>query len=79
MTPRGRLGWAHPGGPFKAEVIYGVGELNKMKKLMSLMVALGLVLGAGAAFGQDDKKKDDGEKKMKKKGKKKKDGEGDKK
>jgi hypothetical protein len=50
-----------------------------MKKLMSLMVALGLMLGASSAFAQDEKKKDDGEKKMKKKGKKKKDGEGEKK
>lgn len=45
-----------------------------MHKLMSLLVALGLVLGLSAApsFAQDDKK-DDGEKKMKKKKKKKSD------
>jgi len=50
-----------------------------MKKIISLMVALGLVLGASAAFAQDDKKGDGTEKKMKKKGKKKKSGEGEKK
>ena len=42
-----------------------------MKNLMSLLVALGLVLGLSTpSFSQDDKK-DDTEKKMKKKKKKK--------
>jgi hypothetical protein len=50
-----------------------------MKKLMSLLVALGLVVGAGSAFAQDEKKDDGTEKKMKKKGKKKKSEEGEKK
>lgn len=52
----------------------------KMKKLMSLMVALGLVLGASSTtFAQDEKKDDGKEKKMKKKAKKKKAEEGEKK
>ena len=45
-----------------------------MKKLMTLMLGLSLVLGAATAFASDDKKDDMGKKSGKKKGGKKKGG-----
>jgi hypothetical protein len=46
------------------------GELHEMKKIMSLMLGLALVIGTTTAFAADDKP---AEGKMKKKGGKKKD------